>query len=165
MRITKWIYIVGITILVSCGSSERVITNNGAVYTVKGNNFYNKGKDVTDKLTDIEKKSIQSILEKRLQAEEAAKEKQDEIAKSLDALKEKEKDLKKQQREIEDKIANREDARDNFFEVKRKLNDLKEEYKVLKDKDELSPNNESKWQKRLKKLEKKLEEAELEVDN
>lgn len=165
MRITKWIYIIGITILVSCGSSERVITNNGAVYTVKGNNFYNKGKDVTDKLTDIEKKSIQSILEKRLQAEEAAKEKQDEIAKSLDALKEKEKDLKKQQREIEDKIANREDARDNFFEVKRKLNDLKEEYKVLKDKDELSPNNESKWQKRLKKLEKKLEEAELEVDN
>ena len=165
MRITKWIYTVGISILVSCGSSERVITNNGAVYTVKGNNFYNKGKDVTGKLTDIEKKSIQSILEKRMQSEEAAKEKQDEIAKSLDALKEKEKELKKKQREIEDKIANREDARDNFFEVKKELNDLKEEYKELKDKGELSPNDESKWQKRLKKLEKKLKKAELEVDN
>ncbi|MGC1205259.1 MAG: hypothetical protein WA839_10280 [Flavobacteriaceae bacterium] len=165
MRITKWIYIVGITILISCGSSERVITNNGTVYEVKGNNFYNKGKDVTDKLTDIEKKSIQSILEKRLEAEEAAKEKQDEIAKSLDALKDKEKQLKDKQREIEDKIANREDARDDFFEVKKKLNDLKEEYKVLKDKGELSPNDESKWRKRLKKLEKKLKEAELEVDN
>ena len=53
-------------ILLSFGSNERVITNEGKVYKVKGNEFYNNGKDVTNKLSSIEKERIQSILEKRL---------------------------------------------------------------------------------------------------
>lgn len=165
MRITNLICVIIILVLVSCGSSERVITNNGTVYKVKGDNFFNNGEEVTDKLTDIEKRNIQSILEKRLEAERQAKKKQDDIAEALDALKEKEKELKNEQKQLKDKIEKREEARDDFFEVKKKLNDLIEEYKDLKDKDELSPNDESKWQKRVERLEKKLKKAELQVEN
>lgn len=165
MRILNLIYVIITLVLVSCGSGERVITNNGTVYKVKGDNFFNNGEEVTDKLTEIEKRNIQSILEKRLETERAAEKKQADIAESLDALKEKEKELKSEQKQLEGKITKREESRDDFFEVKKKLNDLKEEYNELKDKGKLSTNDESKWQKRLKKLEKKLKEAELKVDN
>lgn len=165
MRIKTGVYIVALTALISCISSERVIANDGTVYQVKNDNFFNKGEDVTDKLTDIEKKSIKSILEKRLEAEELAKQKQDEIAKSLDALKKKEKELKDKQREIEEKIENRQDARDNFFDIREQLNDVKDKYKKLKDDGKLSPEDEAKWNKRLKKLETDLNEAELKVNN
>ena len=38
-------------ILFSCASSERVITNDGKVYKVKGDSFYNNGEDVTKELS------------------------------------------------------------------------------------------------------------------
>ena len=66
---------------------------------------------------------------------------------------------------MEDKIKKREDARDDFFEIRDNLNDVKGEYQKLKDTGELSPKEEAKWKKRQKKLELKLNKAELEIDN
>ena len=152
-------------ILLSCGSNERVITNEGKVYKVKGDLFYNNGKDVTNKLSSIEKERIQSILEKRLEAEKVAKEKQEQIEESLKQLKQREKELKDRQNQLEDKIKKREDARDDFFEIRDNLNDVKGEYQKLKDTGKLSPKEEAKWKKRLKKLELKLNRAELKLNN
>lgn len=161
----KWIYIATLFLIVSCGSSERVITNDGSVYKVKGDRFYNKGEEVTEQLSDIEKKRISSILEKRLEAEKLAENKQDEIAKALKDLRDKEQELKEKQRQLEDKINRRQEAREDFFEVKKELTSVKNDYQELKDKGELSPKEEAKWKKRLKKLEKEVKEAELKVNN
>lgn len=165
MKTIKLLGVLAITMLVSCGSSERVITNDGEVYKVKGNNFYNNGKEVTDNLTETEKENIQNILEKRLEAEKVAEAKQEDIEKALDNLKEKEKELKDKQKQLEDKIKNRQEARDDFFDLRKNLDEVKEEYKKLKDKGELSPNDDIKWQKRLIKLETELKEAELKINN
>ena len=165
MKALKLIGIFTITLFVSCGSTERVITNDGEVYKVKGNNFYKNGTEVTDNLTEIEKQNIQSILEKRLEAEELAKSKQEAIEKALDDLKDKEKELKQKQKALENKIKLRQEAREDFFDLRKNLDNLEAEYKTLKDEGELSPNDDTKWQKRLKKLEKELKEAELKINN
>jgi chromosome segregation ATPase len=161
----RLIYIIVIAILFSCGSSERVITNEGKVYEIKGNTFYNNGNDVTDELTEIEKERIQTILDKRLEAEKEIKEKQENIEETLKQLRKREDELKTQQKQLESKIDNREEARENFFAIRKNLNDVKNEYQQLEDKGELSVKEETKWQKRLKKLEQKLKQAELKVDN
>ncbi len=165
MKQIKLIVVIALTILTSCSSSERVITNDGKVYTVKGNSFYTNDKDVTDKLTKVEKENIQSILEKRHEVKKAEEKKQDQIDESLKQLKQKEKELNEQQKQLDHKIEAREDARDDFFEIRKKLNSVKDEYTQLKNKGGLSPNDEEKWQKRLKKLEQKLKEAELKINN
>ena len=165
MKALKLIGIFTISLFVSCGSTERVITNDGEVYKVKGNNFYKNGTEVTDNLTEIEKQNIQSILEKRLEAEELAKSKQEAIEKALDDLKDKEKELKQKQKALENKIKLRQEAREDFFDLRKNLDNLEAEYKTLKDEGELSPNDDTKWQKRLKKLEKELKEAELKINN
>lgn len=165
MKIQIVIATVIATIFFSCGSSERVISNEGKVYEVKGNTFYNNDVDVTDKLSSIEKQRIQSSLEKRLKAEKEAAEKQEEIKESLKELRQREKGLKEKQKELKDKIEKREEARDNFFDVRNNLNDVKEDYQQLKDKGGLSLNDEAKWEKRLKKLEQKLKELELKINN
>ena len=161
----KWMFVLALILVVSCGSSERVITNDGLVYKVNGDSYYNKGEDVTNQLTGIEKERIKLILEKRLEAEKLAEEKQNEIANALDELKEKEQKLKDKQRQLENKIKRRQEARDDFFDVKKELSNVKEDYQKLIDNGDLSPKEDLKWQKRLKKLEKKVKEAELKVNN
>jgi len=165
MTTRKLLYAFAITILFSCGSRERIITNDGKVYEVKGNTFYRNGEDVTNKLTKIEKEHIQSILEKHLEVEKAAKEKQDQIEESLEELKEREKELKEKQKQLDNKIEKREDAREDFFELRENLNDVKKEYEQLKEEGGLSSKDEKKWKKRLKDLELKLKQAELEINN
>ena len=166
MKYIQLITIIAIVaILFSCASSERVITNDGKVYKVKGDSFYNDGEDVSNQLSALEKEKIKSILEKQIQAKEEAAEKQERIEESLEEWRKKEKELKEQQKALEDKIENREEAREQFFEIKEDLESVKTEYQQLKDKDELSPKEEAKWQKRLNKLEGKLKEAELKINN
>ncbi len=160
----KLIVVIMLIAIVSCGSSERVITDDGKVYEVKGNNFYTKGEDVTNTLTEIEKKRIQTTLENRLKSEEALAKKQDQISESLKELKQKEKELKEKQNQLDNTENNRKEARDDFFKIRENLNDVKQDYQLLKDKGELSPKDDAKWQKRLVKLERKLKEAEIRIN-
>jgi len=116
--ILKYIVLtICIVVFTSCGSSERVITDNGEVFEVKGDKFYKNGKEVTDALSDSRKDYISSVLERRLEVEEEAKKQQERIENELEKLKEKQKALKQRQAQIEDKTEEREAARENFFKV------------------------------------------------
>ena len=46
---------VSLLFCVACGSTEKVITDQGKVYEVKGDKFYNNGKEVTQTLVTLKK--------------------------------------------------------------------------------------------------------------
>lgn len=151
----------------SCGSTERVITNEGKVYEIKSDKFFNNNEDVTDILTAEEKENIMTTLNERLAAERLAEEKQEALDKKQEALeaqqekveKAKEKAEKEQER-IEKAIKAKKEAREDLFDAKEKLSDQQKKYNKLHEKGELSPNDEAKWAEKLSKLQKKVTKAE-----
>lgn len=156
---------IGFILMHSCGGSERVITNSGEVFELKGDSFYQNGKEVTDSLSDSEKERITSIMKKREEARAAAERKLEQLDKELEKLKARERSIKKVRKKVENKIEKRKAARQNFFDIKKELRALKADFKKIKKEKELSTSETIKWQERLEKLEKKLYKAELEVDN
>lgn len=166
MRLKSILPIVLLGLFFACGSSEKVITENGKVYEVKGNTFFNNGVNVTEQLTENEKDIIRTTLQKRKEAERIVIEKQETIAAEQDRLKTiqkearlKEKELEKQQKALQKKLDAKEDVRQDFLKAKQRLKDKQEKYQELKAKGKLSPRDEEKWQKRLTDLEQKQETA------
>lgn len=166
MKFQKIVFLALTIILLSCGSSERVITEDGKVYELKGKKFYNNGNNVTDELSSEEKESITAILEKRLEAEQIIEEKQEVFEDKKESLEEtikeaekKQKELEKKQEQLEDKLKQKEDARQDFLKAKERLQDEKDTYEKLKEQGKLSPSDEEKWKSRFAELEKYLKEA------
>ena len=58
MKYQKLIYCLLVGLIVSCGSSERVITADGKVYEVKGSTIKNNGDDVTESLQKTVKQKL-----------------------------------------------------------------------------------------------------------
>jgi len=161
----KIIPIALIGFCMSCGSGERVIMEDGAVYKVKNDNFYSKGKDITEQLSSNEKEGIKAVLDKRLEAERQAEEKkeqlekeQDKVEDAIEKAKEKQEALKESQKQLEEKQEAIEDAREDFLKAKEKLQSKKEKYNKLKEKGKLSPNDEEKWQDLFTDLEEEIKE-------
>lgn len=164
MKILKIIPIALVGLCMSCGSGEQVIMEDGAVYKVKNDHFYSKGKDITESLSNNEKDDIKGVLNKRLEAEriaEAKKEKlqqeQDKVNEALAQAEEKQKALETRQKELEDKQEALDDARENFLKAKENLQDKKDKYNKLKEKGKLSASDEEKWQGRFEDLQSKIE--------
>lgn len=172
MKVKKYIPILISILILSCGSSERVIMDNGNVYEVSGKTIKNDGIDVTNTLSEEQKKEIQDQLEEKLDGQREAEKKQKELEeKKKEAEKEAEKAEKKQeeleekQKKLENKLEQREKARDNYLRAKKRLEDKRNKYEKLKSKGKISPNDEKKWEERLKDLEEDLKEAKNELDN
>ena len=142
--------------VMGCGSSERVISDSGVVYEVKGNRFYKADQDVTETLTKEEKQTLTNKLNARENADKAAtKEKQkleNEEAEARQALKKAE----KKQKAIEKVRNEKERARKDYFNANDKLKKTKEKYNRLHSQGELSPNDEADWAKKILKLEEQL---------
>ncbi|XMO88405.1 hypothetical protein AAFN75_08920 [Algibacter sp. AS12] len=165
MKITKILPVVLIGILLSCSSGERVIMQDGTVYSVKSGSFYNKGKDVTEQLSSKEKQDINTALNNRLEAERIAEEKkeklnkeQDKIEKSIEKAEKKQEALEESQEKLEEKLEAKEDAREDLLKAKEKLQNKKEKYNKLKEKGKLSPLDEEKWKKRFEGMEEEINE-------
>ncbi len=165
MKMIKILPIALIGLFMSCGSGERVIMEEGAVYKVKNDNFYSKGKDITELLSENEKKDIKAVLNKRLEAERLAEDKkeklekeQEKVEKTIEKAKEKQEALEESQKQLEEKQEAIEDARHDFLKAKEKLESKKEKYNKLKEKGKLSPSDEEKWQGRFEDLEAKIKD-------
>ncbi|WP_405293879.1 hypothetical protein [Algibacter sp. Ld11] len=161
----KIIPIALIGLCMSCGSGERVVMKEGAVYKVKNDNFYSNGKDVTELLSKNEKEDIKATLKKRLEAERIAEDKKEKLEKEqkkveeiIKKAKKKQEALEESQKKIEEKQEAIEDARDDFLKAKEKLASKQEKYNKLKEKGKLSPSDEEKWQGRFEDLEAKIKE-------
>ena len=153
-------------ILASCGSSERVITDNGDVYEVKGNTIKNNGVKVTDDLSAAEKESITKVLENNRKAKkaydsqhkelEAAIEKQEDIQSKSEK---KQKELEDQLEVLEDNLEKKQDEADNYSTAKERYNDKKEKFKKLKKEGKLSPNDIADWKEKLSDLKAEVNQA------
>ena len=144
----------------SCGTTEKVITDNGKVYEVKGDTFYNNGNDVTQILSSEEKQEIMETLSQRLDMEKEAEERKNQLKKEQKELEDARKKVEKAQDEIEREIKEKNDARDEFFKAKDELKDERERYNELLKKGDLSPNDKADWLEKLRKLEKEVQDAE-----
>ncbi len=166
MKFVKIVSVLSVAVMVSCGSSEKVIMDDGTIYKIKSGNFYHNGKDVSEQLTGEEKEAIQNTLNKRLEAQQLAEEKkealEEEKEKAEEALKEakeKQEALEENQELLEEKLEAREDAREDVLKAKDRLMSKKQRYEKLKRKGKLSPRDEEKWKKRLAEYEADLNEA------
>ena len=161
--VVKIISLMVVAFFMSCGSGERVIMEDGAVYKVKNNNFYSQGEDITEQLSAHEKEGIKAVLSKRLEVERIAEEKrnkveeeQKKVEKAISKAKDKQDALEKKQKQLEEQLKEKEDARNDFLKAKEKLQSKKEKYNKLKEKGKLSPRDEEKWQGRFEDLEAKI---------
>ncbi|ALJ05858.1 hypothetical protein APS56_12280 [Pseudalgibacter alginicilyticus] len=166
MKFSKLILLIVAIILISCGSSERVITNHGTVYEVKGKKYFSNGNNVTEQLTAKEKENINRTLDTRLKAErlevekqEALKSEQARVKEEIEKAEEKQKALEKKQERLKDALEAKEKAREDVLKAKDKLQDKKAKYQKLKDAGKLSPRDEEKWNDRFTDLESDLEDA------
>tara|TARA_R110002049_G_scaffold37208_1_gene117489 strand:- start:53235 stop:53759 length:525 start_codon:yes stop_codon:yes gene_type:complete len=172
MTFQKLILSILTVILVSCGSSERVITEDGTVYEVKGKKFFNKSKNVTDQLSSKDKENIKATLDKRLEAERLAEEKQEaleneqkRIEKTIEEAEKKQKALEEKQEQLEENLEAKEDARDAILKAKSRLQDKKEKYQKLKEAGKLSLRDEEKWNGRFSDLDGDIKEAMQALEN
>ena len=163
MTSIRILQLLSIMLLVGCGSSEQVITDNGEIYEVKGNTFINNGVDVTENLTKDEKDNIISILEEKREAATAAEKLQNELENKKKDLeraqkeaKEKQEELEEKQKELERKLKEKEDAREDVVKAKKRLDSEQKKYEQLKEKGKLSPRDEADWKEKLDKLEEEL---------
>ena len=187
MKFIKLIAVVSVVTMVSCGSSERVIMEDGTVYKIKNNKFYQSGENVSEQLTSDEKDAIKNTLSERLEAEHFAEQSQKELEEQQEELKQQQEGLEKEQKaleealkeakekqkelkhskkelkaskkELKEHIENKEKARKAVLKAEEQLASKKERYQKLKNKGKLSPIDEEKWEVKLANLQEELNNA------
>ncbi|QNK76615.1 hypothetical protein H7F37_10770 [Winogradskyella sp. PAMC22761] len=161
-----------VSLMLSCGSSDRVIMTDGKVYEVKGNSIKNDGTDVTETLSKDRKFEIAATLKANNKAkaeaeqlQESLKAQQKELKKTKEEAEAKQEKLENQQEALEKKIEDKEDARKDFLKAKKRLDNQQKKFEKLKEKGKLSANDEEKWSKKLDDLEKEFEKAKEKMNN
>lgn len=151
----------------SCGTTQQhVITENGDVYKIKDETFFNSGSDVTQQLTIDEKENLKDLLNTRLESQRLFEEQiatliaeQEQLQKAIDEAKENKSILKEKQKQLESEMSAKEDARQDFLKATTNLETKYNKYEKLKRKGKLSALDEEKFSTELKALELKLETA------
>lgn len=167
MKIVKIVSIALVSLLVSCATKHEVITESGEVYEVQGDKFFNQGKEVTNLITEEDKEGIVATLNKRLTTEAEIAAEQSALQEAQDYSEELRKDAEKAQKKakkeanaLEKKLKSEKKARDNYIKSSKELKKAQAKYDRLHDKGKLSPKDEEKWTKKLKKLISKYDKAE-----
>ena len=101
MKFRKIILVSITAVILSCGSSERIIAEDGTVYDVKGNTFIADGEDVTESLSAKDKKEIKNLIDEKQKAKKAAERLKSEFEKQQKELKRAQKELEEKQRKLE----------------------------------------------------------------
>lgn len=160
-----------VALLISCSSSQRVITADGSVYEIKGNKIMNAGADVSETLSDAEKASIKKLVEAQKEADEAAEklqkeldEKQSRLDKAQKEADKKREALIEKQEALKEKLEAKEEATGDFLKAKKRLADKTKKYQRLKNKDKLSPKDDEKWQEKLKDYQQDIDDAQTKMN-
>lgn len=159
-------------LLLSCGSTESVITEDGKIYEVKGDTFKTNGLDVTDQLTNDEKERIKIKLQEKIDSREALEKRQKELKSKAEELEKTQKETKKKQEELEElqkeferKQKEKKEVTANYIKAKKELEKQNEKYERLKEKGKLSPRDETDWKEKLDDLKDELKVAKQKMDN
>ncbi|WP_299337482.1 hypothetical protein [uncultured Psychroserpens sp.] len=160
-----------IGLLTSCGSSERVILDDGSIYEVKGNIIKSDGKDVSESLSRERRDEVEDALKEKIAARKAAEERQKaledeqaELRKIQKEARKKEKELEKKQEQLEDKRKALKEAKDNYGKAKNKLKKERKAYKKLKENGKLNASEQEDWIKKIEDLETEVKKAKETLD-
>lgn len=171
MKTLKYLSVLSLFILCACGSSERVITDDGTVYEVKGNTIINNASDVTAKLSSEEQSSIHKLLTKKTKAQSVAEKELNALEKAIEEQKQIEDKAKAEQRNLkaklnalQDKLRVSQDVRDDYAEAKKRYIENHQEFENLKSDGKLSPNDIKDWKEKLAKLERDVNETKLRLE-
>jgi chromosome segregation ATPase len=171
MKYRKILYLLFTILIVSCGSSERVITSDGNVYEINGNTIKNNGIEVTENLSKEKKEAINELLEKKKEAQKVFEQEKKDLEKAISnqrdiqkEAKEKEKELENELDTLEDNFENKLDVKDNFASLKKRYVEKQKEFRKLKKQGELSPNDIKDWKEKLNTLKKKVNKAKAEMN-
>ena len=166
MKSLKLLILLILSLSYSCGSSERIITDDGTVYEVKGDTVENNGVDVTENLSASEKASINDLVKRKEKAQSAAQKEQDALEKAIDEQKQiqqkaelKQKELKAKLDALQNQLKESQDARDDYAKIKKRYNEEEKEYKRLESNGELSAIEIKEWKDKLAKLKLEVDQA------
>ncbi|WP_299120524.1 hypothetical protein [uncultured Winogradskyella sp.] len=158
-------------IFISCGSSERVITDEGKIYNVDGKAIKKNGVNVSSELDASQKEKIDDLLNQKEEQEKAEAKRQKELEKAIETQEKIENDAKERQRELksqldalQDKIRNRQNARDDYAKIKKRFVEQQKELEKLKSNGQLSSIELKEWEAKLKKLEVEAEKAQQKLN-
>jgi chromosome segregation ATPase len=160
MKFKITLALLTLIIISSCGSSEKVITNDGQLYTVKGKKIYKNDEDVTESLSSGEKSNVFNTLDNRMEAEKKIEEEQKKLKKEQDRLKKAQKEAKEKQEKLEKELKEKNRARERYLDAKKELVDERKIYEKRLKKGKLSPNDIEDWESKFEKLEKQVTELE-----
>ncbi|WP_299102315.1 hypothetical protein [uncultured Winogradskyella sp.] len=153
-------------VFASCGSSQRVITDDGKVYEVEKKAIKSNGVDVTDDLSAAEKASINNLIKEKEEVKKAYDKQYEELEKAIEKQKKVKEEAENNQKKLEEKLKNlesyleeKQDSRDDYATAKERYNNKKAKFKKLKKEGKLSPNDIEDWKGKLKDLKDKVREA------
>jgi hypothetical protein len=125
MTLNKIVVVAIMVLIVSCGSSERVITDDGKIYEVKGNTIKNDGVDVSKSLSEEKKERIEALVTAKEEAREAAEKRQEELEeqkkrqeKIEEEAQERQEELEAKQDALEEQREEKENAREAYVKAK-----------------------------------------------
>lgn len=171
MKIFKILSIIILVQFFSCGSADRVITDDGKVYTINRNNIKQNGIDVSDEIDASQKEKINTLLDRKDEQERAESKQQKELEKAIadqekveKEAKEKQRALKSQLDALQESIKNRQNARDDYAKIKTRFEEEQRTFNKLKKSNKLSSLENKEWEAKLKKLELEVKKAKLNLE-
>jgi len=166
IKISNLLALLLVSTLLACGGSQRVISEDGKVYTVKDNDYYKNGKNISETLADEEREKLENTLEQRLKTQKIESERieryDDELSKIDNEIKkaqDRKKSIKDEKEQFQNNIKAKEDARQNFLKIEKEYSNAQMEFEKLKNAGSLSPNDKIEWQEKLQKLEQAVTNA------
>lgn len=149
----KYALVMAVTALIfnACSSTKpESIISNGEVYEVNGKEILKNGENITQSLEDEERSAIFNLRDNKIKTRERAEAVQKKAEKALN-------EATKAQEKAEKELKAKQNAQEDFEKASKKLLNAQEKYDRLKRKGDLSPNDEEKWTKDLKKLKENVE--------
>lgn len=144
-----------LTLLFSMSITAQEVTHGGSVYLVKGNSIFKNNIDVTETLSEAEQNQIKGKLDEQLKKEKRIKKAENEQKKAEKRQKQAEKKLKKAKRELKQK----QKAERNFEKAQSNYEQSQKKFSRLKSKGKLSPDDESKWIRKIENQKEQLTKA------
>ena len=157
-----------VTVFFSCGSTEKVVTQQGEVFEVKGDKVFNEGKEVTSEISSYQGQEILNLKEQNDELERRFSKKQDEIEKAIVRQKEIQKEAREREnvldgklRKLKEQVETRERAKQDYIQLNEKYNNEASKYENLKDEGKLEPEDITQWENKLNELNNELEAAKI----
>jgi len=145
----------------------QTVIKDGKTYTIKKEKIFLDGNEVTSTLSEALKTEIigkAATISEQLKADTKAKKEADQLDKANKKAEKALKKAEKARKKAEKALEQNQNAQDKLNRTSAKLQDAKAKYQKKKKKGKLSPNDDSKWLKKIKDLEDDMAKAKKKLE-